>query len=587
MARISPTPTLPLRGGGKKKRLLVSCALVGLLAAGSATAWLLVPHPRGAGRLAAQLRDRASRLGQPGLPEPAGGTVAVRLDPAAAGRPISPLIYGVAGADASVLQQLGATLDRSGGNPSSRYNWVAGHDWNAGRDWEFRNVNYTGRPGSAADDFVSSTLGAGATPLMTVPTLGWVARNDNNSTRSTNVPAQGGPPRRPGSDAIVGYDPSANRAATSLPSFARKNGPLLGQPDPNAPAVYQDEWVHHLVDRFGAGHGGVRYYVMDNEPDLWSTTHTDVHPVRMGYDDLLANFEEYATMVKLMAPQARVLGPDVSGWTSYFYSELDCGSDNFASHSDRARHGDQPFLPWWLQQVARADARRGSRSLDLLDVHYYPQGAGVYSAAADLATQGRRIRSVHTLYDPSYQDESWIADRVMLIPRLRQWIAQGYPGTGLAITEYSFGGESDASGAVAEAEALGIFGREGVDVASYWTYPPPDSPVGAAFRLYRNYDGHGATFGDRSLPVASGSSRVAAFAARHSDTGEVDVVLANESLSGTAAVSLNLAGSGAYSAAEFRVQAASGRIVQVPMASSSSVVSLPALTLALVRLLPA
>src|SRR5262249_8439539 len=305
MAPTSPPPDSFGTRRGKNKRLLLSCALVVLLAAGSAAAWLLVRHPRGADRVATQLREGASNLGQANDTGPAGGLVPLRLDPAAATRPISPLIYGIAAADASVLQRLGATLDRSGGNPSSRYNWVAGHDWNAGRDWEFRNVNYTGRSGSAADDFGEATLGARAAPLLTVPTLGWVARDDNNSTRSTNVPAGGGPPVRPGSDAIAGYDPSNNRAATSLPSFARKNGSLLDHPDPNAPAVYQDEWVHHLVDRFGAGQNGVRYYAMDNEPDLWSTSHTDVHPVRMGYDDMLANFEEYAFMVKSVAPHAR------------------------------------------------------------------------------------------------------------------------------------------------------------------------------------------------------------------------------------------------------------------------------------------
>src|SRR5262249_58029958 len=153
------------------------------------------------------------------------------------------------------------------------------------------------------------------------------------------------------------------------------------------------------------------------------------------------NVGESEAMVNRVTPPARVRGPAVSGGTSYSYSELDRGSDKSAPHADRARHGDQPFLPWWLQQVARADARRGSRTLDVLDVHYYPQGTGVYSAAADPATQERRVRSVRSLYDPSYQDESWIADRLMLLPRLEQWIAESHPGTGLAITEYNFGGE--------------------------------------------------------------------------------------------------------------------------------------------------
>jgi hypothetical protein len=562
------------------RRMVIGGALAGVLAVSSALAWLLVSHPHGAGRLASQLQGEASRLGDLAP----GGTDVVVVDSAGKGTSISPLIYGVAAADPSVIRQLGATLDRSGGNPSSTYNWANGHAWNASRDWEFRNGNYTGRSGSAADDFVTASLSAGATPLLTVPTMGWVARDDNNATRSTNVPAQGGPPVRPGSSAIAGYDPGGNRAATSVPSHARKNGPFVDQPDPSSPAVYQEEWVHHLVNRFGPG--GVRYYAMDNEPDLWSSSHTDVHPVRMGYDDMLANFEEYATVVKEQAPQARVLGPDVSGWLGYFYSDLDRGSDAFATHADRNQHGGQAFLPWWLRQVADADAKRGSRSLDLLDVHYYPQAQGVYSAASDPETQARRIRSVRSLYDPTYQDESWIASNVMLIPRLKQWIGDSYPGTGLAITEYGFGGEKDGSGAVALAEALGVFGREGVDLAAYWTYPPPDSPAGAAFRLYRNFDGHGATFGDRSLRVTSGSSRVAAFAARHSETGEVDIVLANESLSATTAVTLDLNGDLPRSATEFRVAAGSGTIERVPMASPNSAVTLPPLTVALVRLLP-
>ena len=570
----------------RPRYVLLSCALAGMLVVTSATVWLVHAHPYGAGRLAGRIGAGAAGLGglrtAPGPPR----AVTVRLDPTAAGRPISPLIYGVAAADASVAQQLGATLARSGGNPSSRYNWVIGHAWNAARDWEFRNVNYGDKSGSTADDGVASTLAVGVTPLLTVPSLGWVARDNNNGTRSINVPATGGPPVRPGSDAIAGYDPAANRKVTSVPSRSRKNGLLLDPPDPNAPVVYQDEWVHHLVDRFGGGPGGARYYAIDNEPDLWSSTHTDVHPVQMGYDAMLANFEDYATMVKEQDPRSIVLGPVVSGWVGYFYSDLDRGSDNFATHADRRAHGDQPFLPWWLREVARADAQRGSRSLDLLDVHYYPQAAGVYSSASDPATQERRIRAVRSLYDPSYVDESWIGTDVDLIPRLKRWIADGYPGTGLSISEYGFGGEKDASGAVAEAEALGVFGREGVDLAAYWTFPPPDSPAGAAFRLYRNYDGHGATFGDRSLATTSSATQVAAFASRHSKTGEVDVVLTNESLTRATTVSVGLARPDGYAATQFRVTAGSGSIEPVPMASADAAVSLPPLTVALIRLTP-
>lgn len=560
-----------------RSRALIGALVVAALVTTTLLAWLAVRHPNVAARLRGNLADASALLDNL---HPPAGDVSVRLDPSAKGSPISPLIYGVAAADASTLQILGATLDRAGGNPSSRYNWVAGVS-NTGRDWQFRNVTFGSQ--TAADDGIAATLAAGATPLRTLPTIGWVARDGDNRTQSRQVPAAGGPPLRPGSDAIAGYNPAANRQATSVRSYART--PAQG-PNPAVPAVYQDEYVRHLVERFGSATHGALYFPMDNEPDLWSSTHTDVHPVRMGYDAMLANFLEYASMVKDEAPAARVLGPDVSGWTAYLFSDLDRGDDNFATHADRRSHGDEAFLPWWLSQVARSDAASGRRTLDFLDVHYYPQAQGVYSAAADPATQARRIRSVRGLYDPTFQDESWIATSVMLIPRLKRWIAANYPGTGLAITEYSWGGEKDASGAVAEAEVLGVFGREGVDLAAYWTYPPLDSPVGAAFRLYRNYDGRGATFGDRSIPVTSSSREVAGFAARHSDSGELDVVIANESLTSPTSVSLNLSKAGTYLATPYCIGPGSATIVPKESQSAASAVRLPSLGLCLLKLLP-
>ena len=565
-------------------RAVAGCLTVAGVVAAATLVWLADRHPHAAQRLGGQLTQTVSELTDQ---QPAGGEVTVRPDLGATGSPISPLIYGVAAAGAEAVQALGATLDRAGGNPSSRFNWVIGHAWNTGRDWQFRNVNYSGSPDATADDGVAAALSQGVTPLQTVPTIGWVARDDDNHTQSQHVPAEGGPPVRPGSDAIAGYDPTENRAITSVPSYARKPGPLSLVPDPASSAVYQDEFVHHIVERYGATTHGVLYFAMDNEPDLWSSTHTDIHPVRMGYDAMLANFLDYASAVKDQAPAAKVLGPDVSGWTGYLFSALDRGGDNFATHADRKAHGGEAFLPWWLRQVARSDAASGRRTLDYLDVHYYPQAQGVVSNAADSATQALRIHSVRGLYDPNYQDESWIATNVMLIPRLKRWIADNYPGTRLAITEYKWGGEKDASGAVAQAEVLGVFGREGVDLAAYWTYPRPDSPVGAAFRLYRNYDGRGATFGDRSLPVRSSGRQVAAFAARHSSSSEVDVILANESQAGQVGVHLQLGTAGTYQATPYCIRPGSGLIEKGVTGSPADALKLPPLGVCLIRLLPA
>src|SRR6266568_932081 len=110
-------------------------------------------------------------------------------------RPISPLIYGLSVATPDGLAATGAHLNRWGGNPNPRYNWVHGSAWNAARDWEFRN--YGGRsiaPSSTADAFVALNESSGIQTLLTVPALGWVARNAETETRSVNVPLVGGAP---------------------------------------------------------------------------------------------------------------------------------------------------------------------------------------------------------------------------------------------------------------------------------------------------------------------------------------------------------------------------------------------------------
>ncbi|MBO0687622.1 MAG: endoglucanase, partial [Candidatus Dormibacteraeota bacterium] len=260
----------------------------------------------------------------------------------------------------------------------------------------------------------------------------------------------------------------------------------------------------------------------------------------------------------------------------------DRGTDNFATHADRTAHGGEPFLAWWLGQVAGQDRKRGSRTLDYLDVHWYPQGQGVLSNAADPATQALRIRSTRDLWDPSYTDESWIGTQTDLIPRLRSWIDQDYPGTKLAITEYGWGGEHDASGAVALAEVLGTFGRQGVDLATYWMYPPPQSPAGAAFRLYRNYDGRDGSFGDISVPVTVDQAGVRAYAARHSGSHELDVMLTNESPDQQATVHLSTGSGSATDGDAYQVAGDGGQIQHRSL--SGGTVVLPPYSVTLVRL---
>jgi hypothetical protein len=156
---------------------------------------------------------------------------------------------------------------------------------------------------------------------------------------------------------------------------------------------------------------------------------------------------------------------------------------------DRDAHG-LPFVVWYLQQVCANPLAGGKHAVDYLDLHYYPQDPNgsathIVSDADDSTTAARRLSSLKELYNPAWVSNSWISDlgddvtwhytRPNLIPRVRAWIDQYCPGTKLAITEYNWGGDGTASGAVAQAELLGIFAREGVDLAARWVAPAGNS----------------------------------------------------------------------------------------------------------------
>jgi len=197
---------------------------------------------------------------------------------------------------------------------------------------------------------------------------------------------------------------------------------------------------------------------------------------------------------------------------------------------DRRKHGDVAFIPWYLRKLAEHHQRTGTRILDILDVHFYPMAEGVFSATGsqtDAATNARRIRSTRSLWDPSYVDESWIGERMQVLPRLTQWIAENDPGLGLSIGEWNFGAENHISGGLAAAEALGRFGLYGVTSAFHWGTLAENSELFWAFRAYRNFDTKGGRFQDGSVPVIGDGTLVSLFASRDPGGEKLVAVLLN------------------------------------------------------------
>lgn len=411
---------------------------------------------------------------------------------------ISPLIYGIAGSIEDAAR-LGVTARRWGGNPTSRYNWQ-GSFWNTAQDWFFEN-------GAAPPytKFLDESAGRGALSALTIPTIGWVAKDATSSAFPVSVYGPQGKTDPWHPDIGNGVSPGGAN--------------LVGVPGRTSVAAPPD-WIKHWIASIvasdaKAGSHSVYEYILDNEPMLWSVMHRDLHPEPLSYDELLDRTIRYAGAIREADPNALIAGPAEWGWSGYFYSAKDLAPG--LKHGDRLAHGDSPLIEWYLKSLRAHEQKTGTRLLDVLDLHYYPQGDNVYgggAGGADKKTQLLRLRSTRSLWDPSYVDESWINESVRLLPRMKEWVARNYPGRGISIGEWNFGGEKDITGALATAEALGRFAQFGVTSAFYWTAPPPASPSSLAFLAYRNFDGKGGRFLDWYVPVTVSSEGASFFVSR-------------------------------------------------------------------------
>jgi hypothetical protein len=466
--------------------------------------------------------------------------IAIAVDAAAGRHPISPLIYGISFGTTTILKDLRAPINRSGGNSASTYNWLLDAR-NAGKDWYFESL-----PANPADindqfgeRFVALTQAAGATPILTIPMLGRVAKlgTDRQPLASFSIARYGAQPNHD----VDGLTDAGNGIAPGGKPIAGNDADDALVPDD---PENEQARVADLVARFGeARAGGVRYYAMDNEPSLWQLIHRDIHPTGAHAREIADKVIAYSRAVKAADPQAQVMAPEEWGWKGYFYSGFDqqYAIDHGLDHApDRANetHGTA-YVPWLLAQW-----RMAGHPVDIFSLHFYPQG-GEYAETG--VTESRAIalmrnRSTRDLWDANYKDPTWINSVVALIPLMRHWVdTYYYPGTPIGITEYNWGGDTLMNGATTQADLLGIFGREGLDLATRWGTLDPATPVYKAIKLYRNYDGSGAAFGSTSIAATvPDPDSVSAFAALRDGDSTMTLIVINKQLDRPADATVSL-----------------------------------------------
>lgn len=430
----------------------------------------------------------------------------VKVDVGGSTKSISPYIYGVNQyTTQDTIKNVTTHSIRQGGNRMTAYNWETNAS-NAGSDWQHSSDTNLSTSNDPADCVQGLSKSAEKNnidyKLTTLQLAGYVAADKNGSV----------------SEAETAPSDRWNKVVLT------KGSAFADTPDLTDGVVYMDEYVNYIINKLGDSTSptGIQGYSLDNEPVLWSHTHSRMHPEPVTIEELRDKSVEMATAVKKLDPNAEIFGPALYGYTAYDHLADDDNSNEW--ETIKAQNGYNWYIDCYLDQMKQASDEAGTRLLDVLDIHYYSESARV--GVED------RLQSVRTLYEDGFAENSWIGQwcqsNLPILPTIQKSIDKYYPGTKIGITEYNFEGE-DLSGALAQAEALGCFADAEVYYATIWGGNPYQL---SAINLYTNYDGKGGNFGNNLVPTNTDDvSLASSYAAiNDNDKSEVTVMLTNKDM---------------------------------------------------------
>jgi fibronectin type 3 domain-containing protein len=456
---------------------------------------------------------------------PVNPDVTITIDPTKT-KPISPYIYGLNFYFGNTDPPPLLTFDRAGGNRWTAYNWETNAS-NAGSDYLYENDNYLSSStvaGEAVRGFIAQDQAGGLASLMTVQLQGLVAGDENGPVSTANPPD------------MTRFKTVVDKKST------RSWAPFTTTPVTTDAYVFMDEFLWAMDQKFaGMGIFGTNpahptFVELDNEPELWNTTHLEVQgPNAVTSDNYIAKTITMTEALKDQFPNVIIFGPVHYGFEGIY---------NWQGELSATPTGANWFPDKYLPAIKAAGTTYGKPLVDVYDFHWYSEatdGSGnrvttLEGPTLTAAQVQAIVQSPRSLWDTTFTENSWITADVLggpiyILGRLQAKIATGNPGMKIAVTEYNNGGGQHIAGTLAEADNLGIFGSQGIFAATYWPLSSNEPYPLAAFRMYRGFDGNGGTFGDISLQSTSSDVQdVVVYASLDSTTpGRVVFVAINRS----------------------------------------------------------
>ena len=515
-----------------------------------------------------------------GAPAPAAVTVTVNPNST---HPISPYIYGINFATKLDGLPSALTLDRSGGNRWTAYNWETNAS-NAGSDYQYQNDNYLSsstEPGAAVSVLIAEDRKHGMASMVTVQMQGLVAGDVNGPVSVANPPDK------------------ARFKKVFYEKKAVSNEPFTAKPSVSDDYVFMDEFIWALDRKFagqnifGANPSTQPVFVsLDNEPELWKTTHLEIQgKAGITADSYITRTISIASALKKQFPDLVIFGPANYGFLGIY---------NWNGELSATPAGSNWFPDKYLPALKAASSAFGKPLVDVYDFHWYPEatdgaGARINTLMSPNLTDEQVqaiVQSPRSLWDKTYKEKSWISNDVLgqpidILDRLQSRIDAENPGMKLAITEYDNGGGQHIAGTLAQADNLGVFGAHGVFAANMWLLTSKEPYSLAGFRAFRNFDGANHNFGDISIQaVSSDAAKIAVYVSTDgSHAGRVVMVAINRSpLQQMAVINGQPLSGAAHLFQMTAATAAKQKIVQPvsagiqPVSGSSIALTLPALS---------
>jgi len=451
------------------------------------------------------------------IPVNATADVTITVSPSIT-KPISPYIYGINFYSGIIGAPPLLTFDRAGGNRWTAYNWETNAS-NAGSDYIYSNDNYLSSsnvPAEAVRTFIAGDQAKGVASLVTFQLQGLVSADENGPVSTTNPPD------------LTRFKTVVDKKITV------SNVPFTMTPPTTDANVYMDEFLWALDQRFtgmgifGANPTHPTFVSLDNEPELWNSTHLEVQgSAAVTSDSYITKTINLAKALKDQFPNVVIFGPVHYGFQGMY---------NWQGELNATPSGTNWFPDKYLQALKTASTMYGKPLVDVYDFHWYVEeydsnGTRILNLTSTTLTDAQVqliVQSPRALWDPTFTDvgnsNPWIyrelgSTPINLLGRLQAKINAENPGMKISITEYENGGWNHIAGTIAQADNLGIFGSQGLFAASFW---PPNGTYSyalAGFRAFRGFDGANASFGDISLQATSSNvQNVVVYASTDSTT---------------------------------------------------------------------